>query len=249
MTRPLGRPTVRKNSGVDVGSRNRINLIEGANVTLTVLDDGGSEEIDVTITSAAAGGTIVVRKNGGADVGTRPRLNFIEGANITLTVADDAVDGEIDITVASAGGGSGDISQYFPAVDPDTFIGTHPALILPDARETSIRQSFMIPRDITTIDQASVIVVTAATGDLRWSCATTFGALNVPEDYDNHTDSIAATDTGCTVDRITVLDITAALTGAAALDLVGITFTRHGDHANDTIDAAVYYIGIYVEGS
>ena len=44
---------VRKNS-VLVGNRNRVNFIEGSNVTLTVADDG--DEIDVTIASAGGGG-------------------------------------------------------------------------------------------------------------------------------------------------------------------------------------------------
>lgn len=42
-------------AGVDVGTRNRLNLIEGANITLTVADDGAQDEVDVTI--AAGGGT------------------------------------------------------------------------------------------------------------------------------------------------------------------------------------------------
>lgn len=52
------RVTVRKNTGADVGTRRRLNLIEGANITLTVADDAGSEEIDVTVAAAAGGGGI-----------------------------------------------------------------------------------------------------------------------------------------------------------------------------------------------
>ena len=48
------RVAVRKNSGANVGTRRRINLIEGSNVTLTVADDAVNEEVDVTI--AASGG-------------------------------------------------------------------------------------------------------------------------------------------------------------------------------------------------
>jgi hypothetical protein len=42
-------------AGSDVGTRNRLNFIEGANVTLTIADDSGSDEVDITI--AAAGST------------------------------------------------------------------------------------------------------------------------------------------------------------------------------------------------
>jgi hypothetical protein len=49
------RVAVSKNSGAVVGTRREINFIEGSGVTLTVADDAGNEEVDVTI--AAAGGS------------------------------------------------------------------------------------------------------------------------------------------------------------------------------------------------
>lgn len=51
-----GDVTVRKNSGVDIGTRARLNLIEGANITLTIADDAGDAEIDVTIASSGSSG-------------------------------------------------------------------------------------------------------------------------------------------------------------------------------------------------
>ncbi len=50
--------TIRKNSGANVGTEDRLNLIEGTNVTLTVLDDPLNNEVDVTI--AATGGVTPV---------------------------------------------------------------------------------------------------------------------------------------------------------------------------------------------
>jgi hypothetical protein len=47
---------VRKNTGANIGTRPRLNLIEGSNVTLTISDDGVDNEVDVMITSTAAGG-------------------------------------------------------------------------------------------------------------------------------------------------------------------------------------------------
>ena len=41
--------TVRKNTGANVGSRQRLNFIEGSNVTLTIADDGTGDEVDITI--------------------------------------------------------------------------------------------------------------------------------------------------------------------------------------------------------
>ncbi|MDH3497235.1 MAG: hypothetical protein OER21_10750 [Gemmatimonadota bacterium] len=65
---------VRKNTGADVGRRRRLNLIEGTNVTLTIADDPGSDEIDITINAPAAGG--------GAPVGAS---YVVIGLDATLT--------------------------------------------------------------------------------------------------------------------------------------------------------------------
>lgn len=53
----IARVTVRKNTGADVGSRRRLNFIEGANITLTIADDAVGEEVDITITGPAGGGS------------------------------------------------------------------------------------------------------------------------------------------------------------------------------------------------
>jgi hypothetical protein len=50
------RVAVNKNSGATVGTRRRINFIEGSNITLTISDDAGNEEVDVTIDAAGGGG-------------------------------------------------------------------------------------------------------------------------------------------------------------------------------------------------
>lgn len=50
------RVTVRDNSGVDKGPRRRINFIEGANMTISSVDDPGNEEVDVTFTASGGGG-------------------------------------------------------------------------------------------------------------------------------------------------------------------------------------------------
>lgn len=50
--------TVRKNSGSDVGSRPRLNFIEGSNITITVSDDGSDNEVDITIAATGGGGSI-----------------------------------------------------------------------------------------------------------------------------------------------------------------------------------------------
>jgi len=50
------RVAVSKNSGATVGTRRRINFIEGTSITLTITDDSGNEEVDVTIASSGGPG-------------------------------------------------------------------------------------------------------------------------------------------------------------------------------------------------
>jgi hypothetical protein len=55
-TPSVGKVDVRKNSAGSVFTRRRLNFIEGTNVTLTVSDDAGNDEVDITI-NASGGGT------------------------------------------------------------------------------------------------------------------------------------------------------------------------------------------------
>lgn len=51
---------VRLNTGANIGERPRLNFIEGTNVTLTVVDDAFSNEVQVTIAATGGGGGSVV---------------------------------------------------------------------------------------------------------------------------------------------------------------------------------------------
>lgn len=80
------RVAVSRNSGATVGTRRRINFIEGTNVTLTVTDDAGNEEVDVTIAASgggsASGTTAYVQFTGPAEV--RKSVSVID-ATVTGT--------------------------------------------------------------------------------------------------------------------------------------------------------------------
>jgi hypothetical protein len=202
------------------------------------------------VRSTVTSNTITVRKNSGADVGTEARLNLIEGANITLTVADDAGDGEIDVTINSAGGAAaGFVKMFYPAVDPDVVYGTYAGIEMPDLADTIVYHTFMIPSDLVTITRAVVIVLSAGDGNLYWNCDTDFAALCSNADFEENTDTIAATATAVDIEQLECINIAAALTGAAGLDLVGLKFTRQGSHANDTIGKEVIYLGVLIEGT
>lgn len=47
---------VTKNSGAVVGTRKQLNFIEGSNVTLTIADDAGNDQVDITIAASGGGG-------------------------------------------------------------------------------------------------------------------------------------------------------------------------------------------------
>jgi len=89
-----GSPTVKKNN-VAVATRQGINLIEGANVTLTVADDAGNNEVDVTIAASVSGASGVDIKEEGGAATTVTSIDFVGsmttasavGAAGTLTTA------------------------------------------------------------------------------------------------------------------------------------------------------------------
>jgi len=49
--------TVRRNSGANIGSRPRLNFIEGTDIVLTITDDPGNNEVDIQIESTAGSGS------------------------------------------------------------------------------------------------------------------------------------------------------------------------------------------------
>jgi hypothetical protein len=223
-------------SGTDVSAHKSRHVSGGADPF------AGGDLLDATA-------RVSVSKNSGADVGARRTLNFIEGANITLTIADDAGGEEVDITITSSGGGGGgDLSQWYPAVQPNSTKGDHPTVQMVDAQETTVYQSFVVPYAITSIVEAYVVVIPDGTGNLDWQCTTDFGTIAAGEQYNASSDSTTGT-TAVTNGEIEGINISAALTGAAAKDLVGITFMRDGNDAADTVNAAVHYLGIWIRGT
>lgn len=96
------RVAVNKNSGATVGTRRRLNFIEGTGVTLTIADDSGNEEVDITIASSSGASGHVIRDNGSAET-QRNALNFLSAASITAACTDDAGNNETEVTFAYTG--------------------------------------------------------------------------------------------------------------------------------------------------
>lgn len=81
---------VRKNSAGSTYARRRLNLIEGSNVTLTVADDSGSEEVDITIAAASSSSSLTwfnVLDYGAVGDGTTNDQSAINSAIAALNTA------------------------------------------------------------------------------------------------------------------------------------------------------------------
>ena len=65
--------TIQK-AGTAIGTRRALNLIEGANVTLTVADDAGNDRVNVTVARVPRDRRQTHRPGSG-DLAARPRLS------------------------------------------------------------------------------------------------------------------------------------------------------------------------------
>ena len=193
-------------------------------------------------------GNVRIRKNSGAIVGTRRLLNLNEGANMTITIVDDGPGDEIDITFAAAGGaGTGIDDQFFPATEANERKGLWAGVLMPDGEDTTVYQTFNIPANFASIDTAVALVIPEGTGNLRRSAATDIAACG--QDFETHQDTVGVDQVAVATDELECIDISDALTAAVGGDFVAISFSRESVSALDTVNADVYYIGIYIEGT
>lgn len=135
--------------------------------------------------------------------------------------------------------------EFYGAPNADAAVGDHAGQTMMDGVDTYIRRDIYIPVDFHTLVACHVIVVqgTAAAPNMVWTCDTDWGQICVGEDYLEDSDSTGAT-SAVPQDDLVCLDISAALTGIAAGDLVGVSFMRDGDAGGDTVGGNVYYLGI-----
>lgn len=91
------RVAVNKNSGATVGTRRRLNFIEGTGVTLTVADDAANEEVDITIASSSGTAGHII-KDDGTSFTQRAGLNFLSTTTIQVTATDDAANNETEVS-------------------------------------------------------------------------------------------------------------------------------------------------------
>jgi hypothetical protein len=98
-----GKLRVRK-AGVLVGQRPAVNLIEGANVTLTMADDAANDRVNVTIAaSGGGGGSGVDIEDEGAAQGTATTIDFV-GSAVTAAIVGAVA--TVTVTHGNLAGGS-----------------------------------------------------------------------------------------------------------------------------------------------
>lgn len=81
------RVRVVKNSGAVVGTRPELNFIEGSNITLTIADDVGNNQVDITVASSGGVSGYATIQEEGTSLTQRSILNFIGSG---ITAVDDA---------------------------------------------------------------------------------------------------------------------------------------------------------------
>jgi hypothetical protein len=94
----ITRVSVRKNSTGSVFSRRQLNFIEGSGATITMGDDSGNEEVDITIAASGGGGSLTI-DDGSTTVAGVTDLTIVGG-----TITDDG-GGAATLTMTDGGGG------------------------------------------------------------------------------------------------------------------------------------------------
>ena len=116
---------------------------------------------------------------------------------------------------------------------------------LVDSQDDVVYFSVPIPTDFVTLTKAAVVLVPGGTGNMRVGATSTYGAAG--ELMATHGDLISLADVAVTIDLVTERSMSAMLTLLAAGDRLGLKFSREGTHANDTVGASVFVLGLLLE--
>lgn len=205
-----------------------------AAVTLTLKYDDAATERQIYSVNLDVGDTLIYSDGEGFRV-----LN-VNGGVKTTAVAGGAAGGGKGTIWVHPQAGSGTV--LIDNVVRDSYGG---ASCGNAANDGILYWSTRIPSDFDTLTKAVICCLTpSVAGSLRYNVATSFDEAGVA--IGTTTGSIGSTDRGMTSLQLAELDISAALAGLAADDILGIKFTREGAHANDTIGTFEVY-GLAIE--
>jgi len=116
---------------------------------------------------------------------------------------------------------------------------------LVDAQVNMVYFTIPIPSDFTTLTKAVMVIIAVGTGNLYRNVNTSFAATG--EAFSTHSDAVVLAAVAVTSGQILDDDISAAFTGIAAGDRVGLQYYRAGDNVLDTVGASVYVLGLLLE--
>ncbi len=206
-------------------------IIDATNDGIRLLSDSDNNFIENNYINGCGGYGINI---GGPTCGQNRLMNNILIGNVSGAAQDLGVGTQLPFI-------------FIPVPNPSTNIGAHPAEQLTDDLEVVSRFNLYIPLGFQELITCDVIIVPGGTGNMRRSVVTNWGELASGETYNAAVDGIAAGEVAVTTDWMMAIDISDALLGAPPAlpgDVVGVAFTRHGDHANDTVGANCYLIGL-----
>jgi len=138
-------------------------------------------------------------------------IGFSQGANDVqiLTVFRAKPNKEFYVPMAAFG-------NVFPYTDD---VANYPVRVVNSTQ--AVQFTFFVPADFVSLTSAGVINIPDTTETVQFDVTTSFAAIG--EAQDTNTDSIANGTFSATADQIASADVSAALTGLAAGDLVGLT--------------------------
>jgi len=184
---------------------------------------GGQDRVIITNCDLRGNNTASIF--GAIGAGTRIFNNLLDGVS---TISDEVATPEI----------------WMEVMDPLTTLGQYPTVTMANGVTTYVYNQLQVPLEFQQTLTCQVVVVAVNAGNMRWQCDTDFGKICSGEDYLQHSDSVPATNTAMAQDNLECLEISGALTGLGAGDLVGVSFARIGGHVDDTVNASCYYMGI-----
>lgn len=123
--------------------------------------------------------------------------------------------------------------------------GNYPATALANNADNIVGFSIPIPSDFHALSKAVVVLIPVAGNNIYRAVTTYFATTG--QDKDTHTDAIAVGAVAVTADFMFDDDISAAFTGIAAGDRVGITWLRNAVELLDTSEGIVYILGLLIE--
>jgi hypothetical protein len=163
-------------AGALVAARHQFNFVAGPGTSLNVVDNPGSNRVDITLTLTGTGpATPSVYAVDGTVIGTQSELNLISGTGAALSGVNNTGAGRVDITVAATGG----VSSVFTRTGAVVAVaGDYAAFYVPVARRViagaGMSGGGALSADVTL--NANVTNVFGRTGAVVMTTAEVMGA-------------------------------------------------------------------------